>query len=225
MLKVFRKEMKYVVPVESAFKLINSLDCIMQRDQNGQNGLYTVRSQYFDSFVNRDLHDNLDGLMEKRKIRIRTYSPEAEEVKLEYKCKSGSDSLKCSVWISREEALQIENHQFDCLLDHEGLLPKQLYLKMTQNFYRPKSIIEYERLAFMYPISNVRITFDTEINGTVNPYGLFDKEPFFIPLLAKDRTIMEVKYDDFIPTQIKKIIASVENIQQGFSKYLASRTY
>ena len=67
---VFRKEIKYLISRRTALWLQQRLDPIMERDSHGDQGQYFIRSQYYDSLDDRDLWDNLDGLYEKRKIRL-----------------------------------------------------------------------------------------------------------------------------------------------------------
>ena len=71
---VFRKEIKYLISRGEAMILQQKLDSIMERDIHGENGRYFIRSQYYDSIDDQDLWDNLDGMYEKRKIRLRIYS-------------------------------------------------------------------------------------------------------------------------------------------------------
>ncbi len=223
MLTVFRKEIKYVIPAEWFLRLERELDALMHRDANGVNGTYTVRSQYYDSIDDRDLRDNLDGLMEKRKIRVRIYSPDARTAKLEYKCKSGSDGVKYSLSLAREEAEQMEHHQFGFLADRPEPLAQQLYLKMARGMYRPKTLVEYDRTAFLYPVSDVRITFDHNLRGTAGGYGLFDPAPFFLPLSPPDVGTLEVKYNDFLPAPIKRIVHRIDSLAEASSKYSQAR--
>lgn len=223
MITVFRKEIKYVIPLETFVSLQKQLDGIMKRDVYGQNGTYTVRSQYFDSLADQDLSDNLSGVMEKRKIRLRVYTPEDKRVKLEYKCKSGSDGVKYSLSISREEAEQMEQGQYGFLLNYQEPLALKLYHRLMCGGYQPKSLIEYDRTAYAYPVSDVRITFDYRIRACANPYGFLDKEPFFVPVSGDDSGVLEVKYNDFLPSHIKSIVNQVDKQAEASSKYSRSR--
>lgn len=223
MLTIFRKEIKYVIPTEQFIKLQRKLDVLMTRDRNGIWGTYLVRSQYYDSFLDRDLKDNLDGVMEKRKIRLRVYSPDDKEVKLEYKCKSGADGVKYSLGITRREAEMMENHRYEFLLGYQEELAHRLYAKMVGQVYRPKTIVEYDRTAFIYPVSDVRITFDHHLRGSVNPYGLLEENPFYTPLMSTDIGILEVKYNDFLPAQLKEVVSQIDHLAEASSKYSRSR--
>lgn len=223
MITVFRKEIKYMIPLELFFQLQKQLDGMMQRDIYGKNGTYMVRSQYYDSLMNQDLQDNLSGVMEKRKIRLRVYSPEDERVKLEYKCKSGSDGVKYSLSISREETLQMEAGRYEFLLNRQEPLAQKLYHRLLNGGYQPKSLIEYDRTAYAYPVSDVRITFDYRVRAGASPYGILEKAPFFSPVSDADSGVLEVKYNDFLPAHIKNIIKDVDNQAEASSKYSRAR--
>ncbi|MDD3138410.1 MAG: polyphosphate polymerase domain-containing protein [Lachnospiraceae bacterium] len=223
MLTVYRKEIKYVIPIEEYLRIKIPLEAIMKKDIYGDQGTYMVRSQYYDSLYNRDLHDNLSGIMEKRKIRIRLYSTKDETVKLEYKCKSNTDSLKRSILMSRKEAQQMESHQYEFLLNRTEDLATELYQRMMQGCYRPKTIITYQRGALSYPDSDLRITFDTDLRATINPYGLFDEETMQIPMMSQDVGILEVKYNNYLPYPIKEIVNSIDQLAEANSKYSSAR--
>lgn len=223
MITVYRKEIKYVIALEAYLRLQEQMEALMKRDRYGVRGTYRVRSQYYDSITDQDLQDNLAGVMEKRKIRLRIYSMEDRSVKLEYKCKSGSDGVKHSLTITREEAQLMENHQYGFLLHHSEELAARLYVKMNQNVYRPKTIIDYDRTAYTYPVSDVRITFDTNLRGSVNPYGLFKEAPFTVPLMDAGCGVLEVKYNDFLPSPIKGIVEQIDGLAEASSKYSKSR--
>lgn len=220
---VYRKEIKYVIPREKFAEIVKDLELLMTRDSHGQNGTYIVRSQYYDSLADQDLCDNLAGIMEKRKIRLRIYAPEDRNVKLEYKCKSGTDGVKYSMMISREEAMLMENHRYEFLLHHEEALAPRLYARLTEGVYRPRTIVEYRRTAFVCPISDTRITYDHRIQGSSNPYGLFQEKPFYIPLLQEDMGILEVKYNDFLPPQLKAAVSRIDSLAEASSKYSKAR--
>lgn len=220
---IFRKELKYIISYEAYLRIQHMLEAVMEQDKYGENGNYMVRSQYYDSMTDADLKDNLDGVLEKRKIRVRIYSPHAKTAKLEYKCKNGSDGIKYSITLSREEVLMMENHQYDFLLGKQEELAKRLYVKMIQQVYEPKTIVEYDRIAYTYPVSDVRVTFDRNIRGSVNPYGIFEEEPLYIPLQSPDVGVLEVKYNDFFPSALKPLLESLENVAESYSKFSEAR--
>lgn len=223
MRNVFRKEIKYYVSFSEFYRITDRLDALMTRDVHGDNGTYHIRSLYFDSLGDRDFHDNLDGVMEKRKIRIRIYDFDDEKALLEYKCKSGSDSRKKSMVITREEAMELENRKFTCLIHHDEDIGTFLYNKMTQNVYQPRTVVEYDRTAFTYPVSDVRITFDHNLRGSLAPTGLFDRHLATYPIIEKGCGVLEVKYNDFLVTPLAKIISDIDKLPIATSKYSGAR--
>lgn len=218
-----RKEIKYIISISQAIWLKKHLGMLMKPDSSGIDGTYWIRSQYYDSIADRDLHDNLDGVMEKRKIRLRIYSPDAKMVKLEYKCKSGSDGTKLTILLSRKEALDMEQNRLEFLLTHPEPLAGFLFAKMNQNLYRPKTIVEYERTALLYPVSDLRITFDRNIRASISPYGLFEPALHSIPILGEDQCVLEVKYNDFLAAPFREILNEIDQMQVANSKYSNAR--
>lgn len=223
MIAVGRKEIKYILPVEILSALSQKLDVLLDRDRNGRDGVYTVRSQYYDSIWDRDLRDNLSGLMEKQKIRLRIYSSEDQTAKLEYKCKSGEDGEKLSLTVTRQEALEMEGGRYAWLVEREEPLASYLYARMNRWAYVPKTIVEYRRLAYSSPVSSLRITMDTQIRGTMYPYGLFDERPQYVPLMEEDLGILEVKYDRFLPDHIRQALRDIDHMAESNSKYTRAR--
>ncbi len=223
MRQVFRKEIKYVIRYRDFLRINDRLLAFMQPDPHGVRGTYNVRSLYFDSAGDRDFHDNLDGVMEKRKIRVRTYDISSDFALLEYKCKSGSDSRKLSLNITRDEAGKLENRSYGFLLAREEELAAFLYDKMTRNVYRPKTVVDYDRTAYLYPVSNVRITYDHNLRGSMSPGGLYDPSTPLYPLLPSGYGVLEVKYNDFLVTPLQRIISSLDLLPTANSKYSESR--
>ncbi|MGM9566577.1 MAG: polyphosphate polymerase domain-containing protein [Clostridia bacterium] len=222
MITVFRKEIKYILPRGSALRIQQKLEKVMARDRNGDHGTYFIRSQYYDSLFDRDLRDNLEGLYEKRKIRLRIYSLSSDTAKLEYKCKNGTDSVKYSLTIRREEALRMEQGDVSFLLGYDNELAMRLYMRMTEGTYRPKTIIEYHRLAFAYPAGDVRVTFDTDIRGSAYAYGLFE-DINTDALSNTEQILMEVKYTGFLPDEISWILKEADRLPTSNSKYSIAR--
>lgn len=104
MQQVLRLEKKYLLTLEEARRMSGKLQQIMHQDpHNGAEG-YLIRSLYFDTIVDGDYFDKLDGLEVRRKLRLRCYDPEDAFAKLEMKQKQGEQQKKRSLKLSREEA-------------------------------------------------------------------------------------------------------------------------
>ena len=93
---------------------------------------------------------------------------------------------------------------------------------LTKN-YKPKVIIDYERIAFVEEITNVRVTFDMKIAASYElEYFLSgDYQSFYI--LPSGMNLLEVKFDNILPSHIRNIIESYNFKQESFSKYYYGR--
>lgn len=205
----------------TAEKTKHLLKLSMSPDTNNGIDGYEVRSLYFDSIYDDDFFDKKEGLENRKKIRLRTYGHSSEIIKLEVKEKRGESQLKRSLIINKEEAEKMIRGDYRFLLLKDSDLSKNIYLEMTQKLYRPKTLIEYKREAYIMKSNDVRITFDTKLTSSEANFDIFSEE---IPMnQIYFETIMEVKYRDFLFEYIKKIIRGVDKKEVSVSKYVLGR--
>lgn len=224
MLDVSRRELKYLVSLRNVSSLKRKLSEIMREDDhNGERG-YLVRSLYFDSIYDRDFEDKVDGYDNRQKVRLRVYNFDSQTAKLELKEKSGIAQRKRSLLINRDEAECMIRGDYGFLLEREEEIANKLYTFMLTRCYRPKCIVEYDRLAFCEPVNDIRITFDMNLRATeAGLQGLFDKNLILYPVCDKSEVTMEVKYNGFLYTYIKNIISLSNKMQVSNSKYVRAR--
>lgn len=222
-LAVSRKEKKYLISLPDRMFLLNALDQILTPDTYGDYNGYTVRSVYFDSITNEDYQDKINGMPEKKRIRIRIYSPDDTKAKFEFKRKSYGRELKESVVISKEDAQKIIKGNYTALLNYDNPTAKYCYELMSTRLYRPVSIIEYDRRAFTHPNFNTRITMDNNLRYCDFCYDLFSKHLNFKRAMPADETILEIKYDRFLFKQIQDVLAQCDLTQKPKSKFGSSR--
>jgi hypothetical protein len=205
----------------TAEKTKHLLKLSMSPDTNNGIDGYEVRSLYFDSIYDDDFFDKKEGLENRKKIRLRTYGHSSEIIKLEVKEKRGESQLKRSLIINKEEAEKMIRGDYRFLLLKDSDLSKNIYLEMTQKLYRPKTLIEYKREAYIMKSNDVRITFDTKLTSSEANFDIFSEE---IPMnQIYFETIMEVKYRDFLFEYIKKIIRGIDKKEVSVSKYVLGR--
>ena len=89
--------------------------------------------------------------------------------------------------------------------------------------YVPKVIVDYERIAFVEEITNVRITFDTKISASYDFDNFLNGDYIKYYIQPSNQNVLEVKFDDVLPSYIKKIVESYEFKQTSFSKYYYCR--
>lgn len=219
----YRKEIKYPLSLIDFEAVRRRILPYVTLDPHCSEGGYRVRSLYFDSDSDCDLHDTLDGVQNKQKIRLRFYPPNDQVVLLENKLKSGSDGVKRSIPLTQEQARQIMRGDYAFLRDLSDPLALRLYARLMTGSYRPISVVEYQRLAYIYPVSNTRITFDYRICASPVVASFFDKDPLLTPITNSDMWVLEVKYDHFLVGVLKDALLPVDALASANSKYVFSR--
>lgn len=219
----YRVENKYIISDLDIAILSKRLEMIMQKDIHQTGNCYTIRSVYFDDIIDSCMDENDAGINYRKKYRIRTYDTINSPIKLEIKEKKNGLTKKSSCELTRNECdILFENfHDIDIGKRKEL---NQLILQMKCSRMRPKTIVEYERTAFVHPIGNVRITFDRNIVASKRYNDFFaDEVEQRIPLLPTGYHVLEVKYDEFLPDIIAKQLEIGKLQRIAFSKYYLGR--
>lgn len=190
----------------------------------GQNGKYVIHSLYFDDYKNTCARENVAGEGKRFKYRIRYYGDNSSRLWLEKKEKQNSYCLKRKCAVSLEEyGLLIEGRGAEVFWNTKEPLLKEFCVDMITKGFGPKVIVNYEREAFVEIISNVRITIDYNISASDETERFLKGDYFKIPVLEKRKHVLEVKFDDVLPSYMKAILQSNILEQQSFSKYYLGR--
>lgn len=207
--QVLRKEKKFLLQQQEFFFLKKQLSRMLPGDpHNGPLG-YSVRSLYFDTIYDRDFFEKVDGVEIRRKIRLRSYSPDSEFAMLEIKQKQGDLQLKRSLRIEREDAMRLEKGDYSPLLKYRGDradFALECYAIMNKSCYLPKTIVEYQRMAYIAKENKIRITFDQNIVSTESALELFSPCLIMNPVMDRALVILEVKYNNFLLGYIQQIL-------------------
>ena len=222
---ISRHEFKYVLDYSSYFSLCNKLSKLLKKDSHGDNGKYRVRSLYFDSINNVDYNTKMSGDFDRKKIRLRIYDSKDKKAKLEMKIKKDDYMRKISLIISKEDAYKLINLDYSVLLKYFSYDSASIiYKTMILGSYRPVSMVEYERVAFLYERYNTRITFDLNIKSSECNFDLFDKNPIYQDIIS-NKVILEVKYNEKLMKFIKDILVPYNLNRVAVSKYCMGRKY
>lgn len=218
----YRHEQKYIIDERIRLKLYHRLLPILSRDEFDDGNGYFIRSIYFDDIIDSALHDKVNGKYERAKFRLRTYNNDDSVIYLEKKIKEGQFCRKERTLVSREEAdiLLSDNNQIEEFCDNK-LINELLLLKRTR-LMRPMQIVDYTRSAFVCNSGNVRITFDTQLSTPMD-ISFFETKALRIPALNANETILEIKYDAFLPEYIRQILQMDFGKNQSCSKYILCR--
>ena len=219
-LKVFRHEYKYTISYEEMLRLREKLNDLLTIDRNSEG--YMVRSLYFDSINDIDYYEKLDGLINRKKIRLRIYEPNANKVKLELKSKYDYHQQKESLLITNSEAKEIIKENYAVLLNHSEEIAGKIYSILTTNCYKPKVIIEYQRIAYKGK-TTTRITFDFEIKSSTNVEDFFEENVNYIETIDKKDVVLEVKFDRFLEPYISNVLNQYIARKESISKYILGR--
>ncbi|MPM12738.1 hypothetical protein SDC9_59092 [bioreactor metagenome] len=220
-INIFRVEKKYEMPYIVSRKLKSTLEVALKPDINNKENGYMVRSLYFDTIFDNDYMDKEDGIEYRKKLRLRTYDLDSNILKLELKEKKGELQLKRSLIISREIGERLINSDYSALLEINSDFSREIYYLMTTKLYKPKCIVEYSRQAFIVEENNTRITIDSNIKATEADMDIFSKNLQLCSISYK--TILEVKYNNFLLSYIKDIVNLANSSEVSASKYCMAR--
>lgn len=224
-IKKYRTEWKYCEEEADMLARKQKLMAILERDPYaGMNGRYLIHSLYFDDYKDTCAKENVAGEGKRFKYRIRYYGNDSEHLWLEKKEKQNNYCHKrqCSLSIS-EYCLILSGDVMEVFWNTETQLLKEFCIDIVTKNFLPKVIINYEREAFVEAITNVRITLDYNIAASDEIGCFLDGDYLKIPVLGKKKHILEVKFDDVLPSYIKDVLQSNVLMQQSFSKYYLGR--
>lgn len=220
----FRHEWKHEINLSDMIALRSRLRAVAQIDPHAIDGTYEIRSLYFDNLSDKALREKLDGVNNREKFRLRYYNKDLSLIHLEKKSKRNSLGTKESAVLTREEAQAIVNGDYRWMAESQYPLIKELYLKMTTQQLRPKTIVDYTREPYIFPAGNVRITMDYNIRTGLECTDFLNTECVTIPA-GSAPIILEVKWDAYLPDIIRDIIQLKGRNSCAFSKYAACRIY
>ena len=185
-----------------------------------------MRSLYFDSIDDECLYQKQSGFLLRKKIRLRTYGDDANNtVKFEIKRKHGHIVRKDSATISKKDAREVCFGNYAILLDKNNPVLNEIYTTFVTKLYKPKVIVEYKRVAFVSPVSNVRVTFDQDLRSNINHLDLFSSVKEMMPVIIEGKQILEIKYDDFFPGYLRNVLSSYSSERMAISKYTLARRF
>lgn len=219
---VYRHEDKFLLSPGEAACLRGLLQGVLRPDPHG---VYHIRSLYFDTPGLRDYNEKLLGLRDRKKLRLRTYSGRAEDpVKLEIKNKRENFSHKETLVITPQQAQALIRGEWEALDGYQSPTARRFQNFGAAEARRPYMLIDYEREAFLCPAQRVRITFDRNIRAARSS-AFFDAGVPMVGLHSRQVTVLEVKYDHFLPGYLTRLLSSCRMQSMSVSKYATACTF
>ncbi len=221
----YRHELKFKISNSAAEVLKQKLSLILKKDKNAyySDGSYLIKSLYFDDLDSSSYYEKMDGVLYRKKYRIRIYNNNDEFIRLEKKMKHNTYTAKEQILISKDIYSKILNGKLDEIDSPTGLLEEFITNSKTKHLV-PSVIVLYHRTAFTYPISEVRITFDSHIQSGLYNYDLFDKKVPMYDVSEPGKQVLEVKFNEVLPLHIANILNDIPSCKEAVSKFAICRS-
>lgn len=219
----YRHEYKHEINTSDMMAVRHRLRAVAEPDEHAADGRYFIRSLYFDNCSDKVLREKIDGVNHREKFRIRYYNHDISLLHLEKKSRQNGLSTKSFTSLTAEEAQLIAQNQIDFMRLSDRPLVQELYCKMRSQGLFAKTIVDYTREAFVYAPGNVRVTLDYNIRTALCCTDFLNSGCVTIPIPVE--CILEVKWDNFLPSVIRDAVQLTGRHSSSFSKYAACRIY
>ncbi len=211
-----RNELKFFVSTAYTSLLFSRLSAVMSMDRHTDSlGKYRIRSLYFEDPAFSCYFDKLNGLENREKYRIRFYNSDLSYIRLEKKEKRGKLCLK------NYEVIRTDLAQMLLAPDPtpRGSDLFDLFCRRIRfDAFKPLLFVDYERSAFLHPAGNVRITLDHNVCASKFVSSLTD-DVSPIPVLESGTSVLEVKYDDYFPPYLSRLLEDIPKQSASISKF------
>ena len=220
----FRHEWKHEINRLDMLIIRQRLKAVAKPDPHAVGGKYEIRSLYFDNLSDKALREKIDGINRREKFRIRYYNGDTGLIHLEKKSKINGLCSKESAFLSAVEAQRLVDGDVSWMKENSQMLVQELYSKMMSQGLKPKTIVDYTRIPFIYGPGNVRVTIDYNIRTGLQCTDFLDWNCITVP--AGDApAVLEVKWDEYLPDIIRDAVQLKDRRASAFSKYAACRVY
>ena len=152
------------------------------------------------------------------------YRPARRFYRGEKKYKISGLCGKRSARMTQEQVKELLSGSSEFLLDSDEPLFIELYSKIKGKGLSPKTIVRYDREAFLYAPGNVRITLDRDICTGLGSVDFLNPEIFYMRTM-EHCTVLEVKYDAFLPELVRMAVQVPGRQAAACSKYALSRRF
>lgn len=186
---------------------------------------YSVNSLYFDDANYSDYYEKTDGLLNRRKYRLRTYDNGDAPVFLEEKGRRNHFSYKYRCLVDQDFLNHAVAGNWRALLNSiDGSEDVPLSGFVTAGVRRdlgPKVRVIYRRRPYIADYGyRFRVTFDDQIEAHWTN-SLHAPATLVRPVLP-GKTVLEIKFEDSIPMWFTRLIGSYQLNMVSISKYCQS---
>ncbi|MDA9068183.1 polyphosphate polymerase domain-containing protein [Gammaproteobacteria bacterium] len=227
--KFQRYEFKYLLRASTADSIESEIKNFMSLDANVKDvsaGSYFVRSQYFENQLFTNFYEKVDGMKERHKYRLRSYSKTADQdspLFLEKKSRKIERTTKGRILLSHEHLDIIYKKDYQQLLElfnHNSFIEGFVFDCIRKNL-DPMVLIDYSRAPYVSAYdTNFRVTFDREIRSSISSFSksIFSQQQHWKKVNAGFCTL-EVKFLRRFPPWFRRIIQHYNLRRISISKF------
>ncbi|MBN2802504.1 MAG: polyphosphate polymerase domain-containing protein [Deltaproteobacteria bacterium] len=228
MIKRFnRYELKYIIPIRLAWKLLADFKERMPYDSYCPENGYKLTSLYYDSTELDFFWNKIEGIKFRRKVRLRIYPASSIEetthgmVEIKQCINKTVQKKRLKLPIDEGHDLCVNGILSEKITDPDDMQVAQEVKYISDSMQLiPTCITAYNRIALAgdYMDPGLRITFDTNVRYRTHALHVNQdaKNNLIIPL---DWCVLEVKTNERIPDWVASILTA-NNCQLGrISKY------
>ena len=222
----FRHEYKYLCDGGQLAVEESRLRSLLRPDPHaGPDGRYDIRSVYFDDPEDSCMRENEDGADPRAKYRLRIYNGSDARISLERKAKVRGLTHKDAALVPRSTAEALLAGRVPFPGPEDAPLLRRMLTDMGLRCLRPKVIVQYDRTPFVLETGSVRITLDERIASSQAVDRFFEKDIPLRQILPSGQGVLEVKWDELLPSWLYASL-QLEGLQwTNFSKYYLCRIY
>lgn len=222
----YRHEVKMSISPFDREVLSRRLSRVLKRDEHaGRDGYYRVRSLYFDDQDDSALKEKLMGVICREKFRIRAYDNSTSVIRLEKKVKNNNLGYKETALLTLDECRRLTGGDYKFLIDRPEAVCRQLYTKMRTGLFKPKTIVEYNREAYVWDPGRIRITIDSNVKTGISSVDFLSFDVPMANAVDSGASILEIKYDGYLPSHISNLIQLDSRQRDAISKYVLCRRF
>ncbi len=223
----YRHELKYYLNSGDYTLLSSKLQHTMPQDRYAERngGDYFIRSLYFDDIDDCAFREKLSGVNERDKYRIRIYNMRDDTIKLERKHKQDGYIKKDSIVLSRAEADALISGTWSFLAQRQEPAAKRMAWQFATHRMLPRVIVDYTREAYTFPVQDVRVTFDKNIRTGYRAIDIWSAAAPTYPVIEDYDTVMEIKFNRYLPTYIRSLLQTDSHVRSAISKYCICRKF
>jgi hypothetical protein len=221
-----RHELKYVISEAQAAAMIACIRALVPPDVHAQRGGYPIVSLYLDSSDLRLCRESLEGVKNRFKLRIRSYSDAPEALyAFEIKRRMNRIIVKSRTWVCREDVPTLVggSRSPSARIDPQEASLAQFLHYQTRFCAAPVLRVRYLREAYEDHGGNrLRITFDRQLqfNVTATPNVQMNGsgwQPF-----PGQPVVLEIKFTARFPAWLGRAVRALAIQDRSFSKYALS---